>query len=146
MPNTYSELYYHFVWSTHERLPMVTADLEPGVYRYIRHKCRELGVMVYALNGTEDHLHLAASVPARLALADFIHDVKGSSSRFVNEQLGGHTFRWQEGYGVLTFAKRDLKGLVAYIVGQKEHHRTSKVFAEWERVADADPQPGRASQ
>jgi REP element-mobilizing transposase RayT len=132
MPNTYWEAYYHFVWSTHERAPAITEELEPHLFRYIRHKCRELGAVVHALNGMPDHIHLAASVPPRLAVSDFIHDVKGSSSRFVNDRHGGHEFHWQEGYAVLTFGKRDLSAVVRYIVRQKEHHRTGKLSPDME--------------
>ena len=136
MPNTYTELYYHFVWSTRGRAEFLTAELEPHVFRYIRHKCAEAGALAHALNGMPDHVHLAVTVPPRLALADFIHDIKGASSRFANDRLDNQVFYWQDGYGVLSFAKRDLPSVVAYIDGQKEHHRTGKLSPRMERTSD----------
>lgn len=132
----YTELYFHFVWSTHERRPLLTDDLEARVHRLIRCKCEALGVRVHALNGTADHVHLAASVPTSLALADLMHDIKGASSRMVNQHLGQPLFSWQERYGALTFAKRDLSAVVRYIDNQKEHHATAKLSEKMERLAD----------
>lgn len=50
--------------------------------------------------------------------------LKGASSHFVNqhEELEGRLY-WQDGYGALTFARRDLERVVAYVANQKRHHR-----------------------
>ena len=132
-PHLYAELYYHFVWATKNRWEIISAEVEPHLYGYIRHKCEELGVVVYALNGMPDHLHLACSVPPKLALADFIKLIKGASAFFINHQLeiDGELY-WQEGYGVLTFSKGDLPRIVAYINNQKAHHREGNLSPKME--------------
>ena len=61
-------------------------------------------------------------------------DVKGSSSRFINnlEGLNG-LFRWQSSYGVLSFHRSRLNGLIAYVQGQAQHHATGSLMDELER-------------
>lgn len=56
MPNTFTELYYHLVWSVKLRQPQITFELEAELYPFIRWKCRECGVLVHALDGVEDHV------------------------------------------------------------------------------------------
>ena len=83
----YWKLYYHFVFGTKDRLPLITSTLEPELYRVMAGKAREMGGLVHALEGTEDHVHLAVSVPPKLAPAKFIGDVKGNCSYYVNHIL-----------------------------------------------------------
>lgn len=46
---TYYRLFYHFVWTTKERLPLITEGNEAAIYATIRAKARQLNVIVYAL-------------------------------------------------------------------------------------------------
>lgn len=127
------------MWATRERAPLIDAGLEPHLFRQIRHKCEELKIQVHALNGMPDHVHLACTLPVTLSIAAAMQQLKGSSSHFVNhlEQLD-QTFQWQEGYGVLTFAKQDLPRIVAYINRQKEHHANGSFSPKMERRSDGD--------
>jgi REP element-mobilizing transposase RayT len=95
--------YYHVVWSTKNRAPVLTEANEPIIYDFIRDKARELGGIVFAINGMADHAHLVAAVPPRLAVATFIGQVKGASPAMYNKGRGGDQphFAWQSEYGVL---------------------------------------------
>ena len=62
----YWKLYYHFIWGTKKRLPLIDAALEPELYRAIVAKAKEMGGFVHAIGGTEEHVHLAVSVPPKL--------------------------------------------------------------------------------
>lgn len=139
MPDTYTQLYYHFVWSTARRQPWISPSLEAPLYRFIRYKCTELGVAVLALNGMPDHVHLAASLPARLSVSQFMHDVKGASAHFINQHPGVEgPCRWQAGYAALTFTKAHVAAIVGYIDGQKSHHAEGRLSASMEATADVD--------
>ena len=79
--------------------------------------------IVHALGGTTDHVHLAVSVPPKVALANFIGDVKGHASYYVNHFIQpGFDFYWQSEYGILSFGEKNLPTIVRYIQRQKEHH------------------------
>ncbi len=148
MPNTYSEVYYHVVWSTKGSTAAITEMIERDLYPFIRYKCRELDAQVYALNGVEDHTHLAVTIPLKISVSEFIQKIKGSSSFFINhnEPPPDPAFYWQEGFGVLTFAKKDLPRIVAYIDGQKHRHRLGKLSRVMEITsANPSPSPGGTS-
>ena len=65
----YWRLFYHFIWTTKNREPLLTPDLELHVHRYSMSKGGELGALIFALDGVEDHLHVVAAVPPRLSPA-----------------------------------------------------------------------------
>jgi putative transposase len=130
----YWKLYYHFVWGTKGRLPLIEADLEPAIYRAIAAKIQEIGGFVHAIGGTLDHVHVAVSVPPKVALSKFVGDVKGNSSHFVNHVLKPNfEFHWQEEYGVLSFGENNLPTVVRYIHNQKQHHAEGTLIAAMER-------------
>lgn len=143
--DTYVELYYHFVWSTKNRNPLITLRIEELLFAYMRQKCDELRVFVYALNGTEDHVHIACSLPTSLSVSDFLEAIKGSSAHYINH-LGDATYflAWQPGYGALTFTKRDLPRISAYIENQKPHHAKGEMIAKLEHCSTTPSSPPSA--
>ena len=133
----YWKLYYHFVWSVKNRLPVIESALEPDLYRAIVAKAQDLGGFVHAIGGVEDHVHLAVSVPPKIAPAKFIGDVKGNSSHYVNHVIKpDFEFYWQDEYGVLSVGERNLASVVRYIHNQKQHHADGTLFAAMERMDD----------
>ncbi len=130
----YCQLYYHFVWTTKLRRPLITPKIEPVIYNYLRSKAIELDGLVYALNGVEEHVHLVGTVPPKLAVATFVGQIKGSSAtRFNKEYPGEDPFFWQREYGVFTFDKKRLPYIVRYVNRQKEHHASQSVIPVLER-------------
>ena len=131
----YWKLYYHFVWGTKNRLPLIDATLEPELYRAIAAKAQAMGGFVHAIGGIEEHAHLAVSISPKLAPAKFIGDVKGNSSHYVNHVVRtGVDFYWQDEYGVFSFGERDLPSVVRYIQNQKQHHAEATLIAAMERL------------
>ena len=137
MARTYTELFYHFVWSSKNREPLISLDVEPLLFSQIRSKCGELGVLVHALNAMPDHVHLCCTMPTSLSIADFVEKVKGSSSHFINKRTDvGIKLYWQAGYGALTVSKRHLATVVNYIDNQKQHHSENKLSGKLERTSE----------
>ena len=75
----YYRLFYHIVWTTQDRLPLIKVEFEVSLHNVIAAKAKNLGALVYAVGGIEDHIHLAATVPPKIALADFIGQIKENS-------------------------------------------------------------------
>jgi len=128
-------LYLHLVWTTWDRLPLITPDIERRLYRNIESEARKIGCIVIALNGTSDHVHLVVSFPATVTIAGLAKQVKGVSSHFVNETLRPETqFKWQGGYGAFTVSRWDLPKIICYVKRQKEHHAEDDLWAELEET------------
>jgi putative transposase len=120
----YWKLYYHFVFGTKKRVPLIDPTLEPELYRVIVAKAQQMGGCVHAIGGMSEHTHIAVSIPPKLAPAKFIGDVKGNSSHFVNHIIKpDFEFYWQDEYGVMSFAEKKLPAIVRYIHSQKQHMR-----------------------
>ncbi len=135
---SYWKLYYHFVWGTKNRQPLILASIEADVYRAIAAKAQDMGGFVHAIGGIEDHVHLAASIPPKLAPAKFIGDVKGNCSHFVNHIIKpDFEFYWQDEYGVLSFGEKNLPSVVRYIHNQKQHHADGTLVAAMERMDES---------
>jgi REP element-mobilizing transposase RayT len=131
----YWKLYYHFIWGTKNRLPLIDAEFEPELYRAIAAKVKYMDGFVHAVGGTEEHMHLAVSVPPKVAPAKFIGDVKGNSSHFVNHVVQpDFEFYWQDEYGVLSFGEKNLYAIVKYIHHQKQHHADGTLITAMERM------------
>jgi REP element-mobilizing transposase RayT len=129
------EMYFHFVWATWQRLPLVTPEIEREVYRCIEQEARRLRCTVLAIGGLPDHVHLAVKVPATTPIPKIMQQAKGVSSTFVRDQLNpGGLFRWQEGYAVFTICPPHVKHIVAYIRNQKQHHADGSLIEEWEET------------
>ena len=133
----YMEAFQHFVWATYQREELITVEIEPTLYTYIRQRCKTLRVKVHALNGMPDHVHLAVTLPATVAPADFMHIIKGASGHFVNHlPETDYCLHWQDGYGCLTFASDGLPRVTRYIDCQKAHHAAGRLSPKMERAAD----------
>ncbi len=132
----YWKLYYHFVWSTKNRLPLIDSALEPELYRAIAAKVKDMEGFIHALGGIADHVHLAVSIPPKIAPAKFIGDVKGNCSHYVNHVLKpDFEFYWQDEYGVLSFGEKNIPAIVRYIQNQKKHHADGTLITAMENTS-----------
>ncbi|MGB8648871.1 MAG: IS200/IS605 family transposase [Anaerolineae bacterium] len=135
-------LYYHLVWATKNREPLIQPEIEKRLYAYIVHKAAELDCYVYAINGWHDHLHLVLSIPPKHSVADVVKHLKGSSSHDLNLAEGmNHEFAWQRGYGALSVGERQRAIAEAYVANQKTHHanQTTNTWLEHDSEFDEGP-------
>jgi REP element-mobilizing transposase RayT len=139
----YWRLYYHIVWATKRRAPLITREIEPFVHRIIGSKFQVEGGRVYALNGMEDHIHVVAAIPPARDISLVIKAVKGSTSHLLRHEK--HlAFQWQPGYGIFTVGPNGLEAAVTYVQNQKEHHRSDSLIDALERSEKDDFGPVRA--
>jgi putative transposase len=120
--------YYHLVWATADRQPLILETSEPDLYRYISTKCRLLNCPLHAVGGTVDHIHLVVSIPPSLSIAEFVKQIKGSSSRWMNQSQPNGRFAWQREYGVFSLGSKQLEQAVAYVEHQKQHHASGNLI------------------
>jgi len=123
MPNTYTQLYYHAVFSTKYRKPSITPHLEERLYPYLNGIARGIGCTLIIGNGIEDHVHLLLRAPARLSVSSILKSLKGDSSRWVHETFASlKNFEWQVGYGAFSVSTSGVGNVKRYISNQKPHH------------------------
>ena len=134
--------YYHLIWTTKQRAPIIHDDIEGPLFGYIVKKASQMGVFVYAINGTEDHVHMVVAIPPQQSVADVVKTLKGSSSNYVNQSIqpNGH-FEWQRGYGCLTLGEKQRSIAEEYVRNQKQHHAEQSANHWLEHTSETDEGP-----
>ena len=133
----YWRLHYHLVWGTRERVPLITPNVELVIHQTVFAKARELGLVLHAVDGVSDHVHVVVSIPPTRCVAEIVKQVKGASSRAVHlSTSAGPEFRWQEGYGALTIGGASLARVIEYVRLQKEHHASGTTIAVYEKAEE----------
>jgi putative transposase len=128
------KLFYHVVWSTKSREPLIDAATEQIVARSIRTTIAEMSGISFAIGFMPDHVHTAVSVPPSVTISDVVKRMKGASARAVNQATSAHSFGWQPEYGVLSFGEKNLPDVIDYIENQKTRHSEKCVWPLLERI------------
>ena len=128
MPSTHTSLHYHLIFATKHREPVIGPQWRGELHSYLGGVVNGLEAHAAGVGGTADHVHLLVSLKATACLADFVRELKKSSSSWVR-QSHLRDFQWQEGYAALTVSPSAREAVRQYIATQEEHHRT-RTFRE----------------
>ncbi|MBE7462359.1 MAG: IS200/IS605 family transposase [Planctomycetes bacterium] len=124
MGQSLASLLVHIVFSTKNRQPLITPDLEPELHAYLGGVCKELHSPALAINGYTDHVHLLCSLSKTMALAELLRKVKAHSSTWAKRKGRAHgNFAWQDGYSAFSIGQSGVPALMRYIESQKNRHR-----------------------
>lgn len=135
----FSVCYYHVIWTTKNRAALLTPAVEKIVLASIQQTSKAIRSPIEALNGCENHIHVAVRIALSLSVSQWVKRIKGTSSFAVNKAYpDGDKFRWQGSYGVLTFGAKQLPFVTDYILRQKEHHRANALQPYLEETGSDD--------
>jgi putative transposase len=135
MPQNYLALWYHLIWTTKNREPLLDKKWKWELYAHIKTFCTQKEYHLDFINGVEDHLHLLISPKPQFALSDVVRDIKRDSYYWVKEK--GYCqdyFGWQDGYGALTVSPSHVQQIRNYIKKQEKHHKTHSFESELEQL------------
>jgi len=99
------------------------------LFQYLSGTIDGLGGISEGVGGVADHVHLLVGLKATHCLADFMRELKKSTSIWVHDEVDEKTFAWQEGYAAFTVSAPARGNVQAYIANQADHHRI-KTFRE----------------
>jgi putative transposase len=139
----YWRLYYHIVWATKNREPLIQDDLSRVIARSIRTTLESFKAVPHAIGMVDDHVHVAVSIPPAASVSDVVARMKGPSAHAVNDMLGNRSFAWQAEYGVLSFGERALADVIEYVTHQRERHAANRLWPTMEQIGDGK-QPASA--
>lgn len=130
MANTFSQIYLHFVFAVQNRTSLINSVWKNDLYKYMIGIISKNSHKVYSINGMPDHIHILVSMNPKQSPSELMHDVKRSSSLWINEnKLVVGKFSWQEGFGVFSYSKSQIDSIVKYIEQQEKHH-SKRTFTE----------------
>ena len=132
---SYVSSYFHCVFSTKERRPLIPPALRDRLWPYVGGIARENDMKAIEIGGMPDHVHILIGLKPAMALADLVRDIKADSSDFISRKkwVRGR-FSWQEGYGAFSYGHSQLDTIIRYIQNQEQHHRRRSfkdVYLAW---------------
>ena len=130
MSSTYLSLYYHLVFSTKGRDPVIAPAWRHDLHKYLAGTSSGLGARCEIAGGTADHVHLLVELRATHTLSDFMRELKRASSTWVHSDMSKPEFGWQEGYAAFTVSASAIDEVRRYIENQEEHHRERSFLDE----------------
>lgn len=131
MPQSLAQLYVHLVFSTKERLPLITPDVSTGLHAYLAGTLNAIECPAISVGGVADHVHLLFRLSKNRTLADAVKQAKVESSKWMKNNSRCPVFTWQAGYGGFSVSASQLNTVSEYIRTQEEHHRRRSFQAEF---------------
>jgi REP element-mobilizing transposase RayT len=132
MPQSLAKIYLHIIFSTKNRIPMITEEIRPNAQAYFVQVGANLGSFTVEIFMMPDHIHWLCTLPRTITIADLVKNVKISSSIKFKELIR-RDFEWQKGYGAFSVSQFKLDTVRRYIQNQPEHHRKTGFQTEYRR-------------
>jgi putative transposase len=124
MSQSLSKMYVHIIFSTKNRIPVLKPEIQTELYRYIGGICNNLECFPIQIGGSTDHVHILSVLSRKIAIMNFIKEIKTGSSPWMKNFGSGYlNFHWQDGYGAFSVSNDNIDTLIGYINRQHEHHK-----------------------
>ncbi|SFO01739.1 REP element-mobilizing transposase RayT [Algoriphagus ornithinivorans] len=132
MPQSLAKVYLHCVFSTKNRIPMISEEFRPNAQAYFVQVGSNLGSFSEEIFIMPDHIHWLCTLPRTITIAELIKNLKISTSIKFKEIIR-RDFEWQKGYGIFSVSQSKLGIVKNYIQNQKEHHQKIDFKTEYRR-------------
>jgi REP element-mobilizing transposase RayT len=124
MPQSLSHILVHLIFSTKDRVPVLTPDIRSELHPYLAVVLRDNDCPSLRIGGAADHVHLFFGLSRTLPVAKIVEIVKTSSSKWIKTKGPEFAqFHWQGGYGAFSISQSDADAVVRYIDNQEAHHQ-----------------------
>ena len=124
MASTFTKLFFHVVFSTKDRRPLITPQIQDELYNYIGGIIRGERGSLIEVGGARDHVHLLLRMSSDISLADMVRRIKANSNRWANRRFERqYRFGWQVGYSAFSVSESGVPQVRRYIQNQEKHHR-----------------------
>jgi putative transposase len=133
--SSYRQILYHLVFRTKNSRKTLIQEHANELYAYLMGIIRNKNCHLYRINGMEDHIHILCDLHPTIALADYMRDIKTSSSIWLKQSEEMPDFDgWADGYGAFTCSWKDKEIIINYIKNQQEHHKKESFEDEFKRL------------
>ena len=131
MTHSFRSHYFNLIWSTRNRVPLITKENQSSLYAYMGGVIKNYDGKLMEAGGTFDHVHLLVGLSLPDKFSDLVRDVKTNSSLWLKKNSTQQYFAWQEGYGSFSVSYSSLEKVKHYIKNQEEHHKTKSFDEEY---------------
>ncbi len=126
-------LYYHVVWTTREREPLIGAGLARFLCRFLRGVARQERTTILEIGMVRTHVHLLVRTHPTTDLSRLLQRLKGGSAMIAGRERHsseGKSLRGAKGYSIHTVGARSLVAAREYLRGQPAHH-PEQAIPQW---------------
>jgi putative transposase len=124
MAGKYLSLNLHMIWSTKQRVRLINPEWRSRLHAFMGSVAIAKKARLIEAQSQMDHIHLYASLPSTITVAEFINAMKANSTRWIHQNFPNRRFfAWQEGYGAFGVGRSEEKSVIEYIRKQDEHHK-----------------------
>jgi REP element-mobilizing transposase RayT len=128
--SAYRQILYHIVFRTKSSQQSITPEHSRILYAYSMGIIKNKKCTLFRINGMPDHIHILSDLHPSVALADYIKDIKVSSSKWMKDSGYFPDFKgWGAKYCAFTYSYKEKDVIINYIKNQQEHHK-GEVFAD----------------
>ncbi len=132
MANTYSNAYFHLVFSPMNRNALIGNMWKEDLEKYITGIVQNNKHKMLATKSMPDHIHIFFGYYLSQLIPDLVEEIKTSSSAWIkHNKLSPFKFDWQLGYGAFTHSQSQIDSVVKYIMNQEEHHKKRSFREEY---------------
>jgi putative transposase len=134
MPQSLSRILVHLIFSTKDRVPVLSPEIRSELHPYLAVVLREFGCPSLQVGGVEDHVHCLFGLSRTRTVAQVVENVKTTSSKWIKTKgVAFSEYHWQAGYGAFSVSQSHADAVVQYIQNQVEHHRKVTFQEEYRR-------------
>ena len=123
-------LYYHLVWTTDARVPLIDAQCAGFLCRYLRAAAADHRSRVLEIGAVRSHVHVMIVTHPMTEFSRLIGHLKGGSATLWNKEYAstaGWKLKWAAGYGLSTISPRQQDNVRKYLRAQPFHHPTERI-------------------
>jgi REP-associated tyrosine transposase len=124
VPQSFSSILVHLVFSTKNREPWIRSPIESQLYAYATTVLKNADCPALAMNGMADHVHALFRLSRTKTVAEVVEELKISTSKWIKTKGPNFQgFHWQSGYGAFSVSQSNVASVIEYIRNQTEHHQ-----------------------
>ena len=135
MANTYTQCYFHLVFSPKNRDALIGKAWQNELEKYITGIVQERGHKLLAIAAMKDHVHILIGYNVSELIPDLVNEIKTSTNQWIKEhRFSLFKFDWQKGYGAFTHSRSQIDDVIKYILNQEEHHKKRPFREEYMEI------------
>ena len=137
MSSSYINVSLHIIFHIKNTSCVMKEEDLTRIFHYIGGIIRAISGHVYIVGGRPDHIHILASPPVVVSLADFVRTIKANTSRWIKGLDSSYSnFSWQEGYAAFSVSASRKVNVIHYISNQEIHHRKQTTLEEFHQFLE----------
>ena len=133
--SSYRQILYHIIFRTKNGRRTLSPEHMNEFFAYTMGIIKSKNCILFRINAVEDHVHFLSDLHPCISLADYMREIKASTSHWIKDKdIFPYFAGWADGYAALTYSWKEKDIIVNYIKNQQEHHKKEHFLEEYRRL------------